>query len=150
MIHASYTVEMSLVMPIILSVVVMLLYLGFYINDRVVLEEAVKESAIYAAATYPSDKNAMIKCVNEKNSEIIAGKLFCMENVKFNTEIEGSYVVVNGSGDFVIPIFSELANKLFKNSSRLKVTGKGVITNPVNKIWLIEIVKSLSGGKDKN
>ena len=46
---------MSFVMPIILSIIAMLIYLGFYINDRAVLEEAAKEAAIYAAANYPSD-----------------------------------------------------------------------------------------------
>lgn len=133
-------------MPILLGLLTMLLYLGFYVNDRIVLEEAARESAVYAAATCPSDRNQMVSAANKKSSEIIAGKIFSTQNISLNTEIKGSYVVVNVSGNFVVPIFNELAQNVFDNNFSLNTVGKGIITTPVNKIRLVEIAKLLSGG----
>lgn len=140
---------MCFVMPIVLGIVAMLFYLAFYVNDRTVLEEAVKESAIYAAANYPYDKDKAVKCVIEKAAEISDNKIFSAENLRFDANVKNGYVVVNGSCDFVIPMFSQIANHLFNGNFRLEAEGRGAITNPVSKIWLIEIANTLKGEEDK-
>lgn len=47
--EASYTVEAAFILPIVFALLYGLLFLGFYLHDRAVLEQCAWESAFYGA-----------------------------------------------------------------------------------------------------
>lgn len=134
---------MSFVMPIIICIIVMLMYLGFYVNDRVVLEEAVKEAAVYACANYPSDKSMALNAARQKYEEITYKRLYCVENINFNVSVKTGYIVATADCNFKIPILNKFSKQIMPQFFNIKAYGKGSITNPVNKIWLVEIMESV-------
>lgn len=140
---------MSFVMPIILSIIAMLIYLGFYINDRAVLEEAAKEAAIYAAANYPSDIDEAESQAYKLCNEISKKRIIGIRTIDVDVQKKGEYLIVSASGCLKIPFFSELSKKLFGGDFKIAAKGSGVITHPVNKIWMFEIIEDVVGGEDE-
>lgn len=120
----------------------LLMYLGFYENDRAVLEEAVMESAIYAAANYADDIESIEKNTLEKCKEITNKKLFAMKNVNFNVSRDGNYICVYADGNFLIPMFGSLQKAVWGRNIIISAEGKGVITKPVRNLY---VVRGISG-----
>lgn len=146
--RAAYTIEMSIILPLLLAIIAMLIYLGFYVNDRVVLEEAAKEAAMYSASSYPGDSDKMQSAAKGRFNEIIDKKLFAMGNVNVEIDRKGIYIVINVRGKFKIPMFAELRKELFGGELSIKARGRGIITQPVGSIQAAKLVENIVRGDD--
>ena len=145
---ALYTIEISFILPVILGFIVLLIYLGFYVCDRVVIEEAVRETSIYSSQNY-SDNFGIVKSeAREKFNEITDGRLFSVSDIEFNIDKEGTYIVVSANGKFVIPMFSDLRRAVFSSDLTIAAVGKGIITRPVGTIYTIEFIGNILRGDD--
>lgn len=110
----SYTVEASLLMPIILGIIVILLYMSFFLHDRAVMSEG----AIILANRYCNEKilsNSKIKQkLLEDSQEVINHKVIVTKNITTQITVKNSKITVSSSGTFQFPdmyIVTSIINK---------------------------------------
>ena len=96
--RGSYTVEASVLMGIILTVLVSIIYLGFYCHDLGFLQGAAHETACYASL-HKDDKN---RNTRERAAKLVRGRLFGIREVSTSVS-EGKEVQVTYSGNFRLP-----------------------------------------------
>lgn len=120
---ASYTVEASFLMPLILSVITILIYGCFYLHDRAVLTGLAYEAALFGSRMEESDKDIILQQTKEMGNQIISNKVLSTTNVTTIVKITNDNVLVTYTGDFKIP-GEALTHLLLKEYSReIKVEG---------------------------
>lgn len=117
-------------------------------TDKAVLEEAVKEVAVYSAVHYEDDYNSTENMAKEMFYNILENKLFSMYNVKVNVKKKGSYIIVTAEGEFEVPMFAQLRKSIWGEDMVLKVEGQGVITKPVRTIWGAKFIENIIEGEN--
>lgn len=117
----SYTIELSLLMPILLVVLLLIIYSDFYMHDRVVIGRA-----CYAASLRAS------LCINENERESLARREFLKEienkllgkwKYSFETTLENDEVVANFEGTMLSSqglLNKTIGSKLFEFSVNSK------------------------------
>lgn len=93
--RGSYTVEMSLLFPIVLFVIMLLIYLGFFVHNRAIVEEAVKESVLSATIMGNSDLQQVKIKTQQKCREIINGRLLGIKDNNMEVETNALKVKVS-------------------------------------------------------
>lgn len=140
---AFYTVEMSLLMPLLIGIITMMMYLGFYVNDRMVLEEAAKETAVFCASNFPDDIENINKIAGQKFNDNISRRLFSVNNISYTAQENNDCINVKVKADFIIPVFAQLRKELFGSDIKIEVEGQGVVTRPVRTIWKTKIIEKI-------
>lgn len=82
--RASMTIELSLLMPGILAVLILIIFTGYYLHDKVVIERAAYVSVLRSAKEKYKSDNANINRIIEKDDNEICS-LSCM---CFDDEVE--------------------------------------------------------------
>lgn len=134
---------MSLLMPLLIGIITMIMYLGFYVNDRMVLEEAAKETAVYCASNFPDDIENINKIAGQKFNDNINRRLFSVNNISYTAQENNGYINVKAKADFIIPVFAQLRKELFGSDIKIEVEGQGVVTRPVRTIWKTKIIEKI-------
>lgn len=120
---ASYTVEASFLMPLILSVITILIYGCFYLHDRAVLTGLAYEAALLGSRIEESDKDIILQQTKEVGSQIISNKVINTVNIATMVTVTNDHVLVTYTGDFKIP-GEALTQLLLKEYAReIKVEG---------------------------
>lgn len=94
----SYTVEAALIFPIVLYVILFLFYSAFYMNDRIVIQEAAYETALYGTTLNRTKTDQMKQKMQSKYTSAIKGRLIAMEEPACSIEVKNGYVTVTISG----------------------------------------------------
>jgi len=99
----SYTVEASLLMPLILGTIVILIYTSFFLHDRAVIYEG----AILLANRYTNEQNLSDDRIKEKllteSNIMIEKRVLCTRNISTDIKVTNSKIIVNCEGDFFFP-----------------------------------------------
>lgn len=120
--------------PLVLAILVMTIYLGFYVTDRALLEAAVHETAAYFALR---EEEETAKEVNDKLHEVLQNRLLSVRECAAEVERRANRVTVRAVADFRIPLFAGLARQLFGWNMKISAEGKSVVTRPVPCVLLI-------------
>lgn len=137
----SYTIEASLLMPLIIGTIVILMFISFYLHDNAVI----KEGAIILANKYTNEKylsDAQIKQRLQQDCEqAILNKVLVTKNITTNIEVEKKKITVSCSGVFYFPsIF--ITQTIFNSDSLNIATTKSMSrVNPVTFIRYCKIVE---------
>ncbi len=120
-VKGSYTVEASFLFPMILTVLVLLIYLSFFLHDRCVMNEAAYQAALRGSRIKTGD-NAVIGATESAAEEMIQSALLATEEVSHQVSVTGSEVTVSYEGRLNIP-----AGILFLpiNGNGISVRGSG-------------------------
>lgn len=97
----SYTVEASFLLPMILSVIVVLIYLSFYIHDRSVLSSAAYQASLRGSQLI-SGENVM-ETVTQSAHQLIQNRLLGTSEVAADIQCDGSLIKVSYNGKLNIP-----------------------------------------------
>lgn len=97
----SYTVEASFLLPIILSVIVILIYLSFFLHDRAVLSASAYQAAMRGGQLINGEN--VMQVVTESAESLIRNRLLGTSEVETNVECAGGKVKVSYSGKMNIP-----------------------------------------------
>jgi len=97
----SYTVEASLLMVIIITLLTAVIYLGFFLHDRAYLQNAAYETALVACLNLKED-NLPAK-VEDKKKEFLNGRLLGSKNVEGSAAISNHKITVYFQGEFPVP-----------------------------------------------
>lgn len=98
----SYTVEAALIFPFIMTVIVFLIYISFFLHDRAVMSSCAYQAALKASLvrTSPDD---MEKAAIKAAAYSIEGLLLATDEVKTDVKVSGKKVTVSYSGTLKIP-----------------------------------------------
>ncbi|KAB1438631.1 hypothetical protein [Candidatus Galacturonibacter soehngenii] len=141
-VKGSYTLEASLLMPLIIGTIVILLFISFYLHDNAVI----KEGAIILANKYTNEKNlsnSEIKQKLEQDCEqVILNKVLVTRSITTNIKVEKKKITVSCSGVFYFPsIF--ISQTIFNSNSLNIATTKSM--NRVNPVTFIRYCKIVEG-----
>lgn len=97
----SYTVEAAMLMSILIPVFIGIIYLGFYLHDKALLEGAALETVLYAGLHNTDDKND--KGVELRAGELVKDRLLGTRKIKSSVSKGKGSVTVEYSGRFPVP-----------------------------------------------
>lgn len=98
----SYTVEAAMIFPLIMTVIVIIMYLAFFIHDRCVLYTSAYEAALRASMVRTSDADRT--AVAESAAESLKNQgLLRTEQIEKEVVVNGDNITVKMSGKFSIP-----------------------------------------------
>ncbi len=120
--EGSYTVEAALLFPFILSVIVFIIYLSFFLHDRCVMNQSAYQAALRASRIKTGD-NKVMGTAQRAAKELMEKTVLATQNVTHSVDISGSEITVRYEGVLQIPagvLFMKIAG-----SDGIKVTGSG-------------------------
>lgn len=99
----SYTIEASLLMPLILGTIVIILYMSFFLHDRAVITEG----TIILANHYTNEKklsNSQIRNnIKEESNQVIKQKTIVTRDIKIKIDVADKNISVTCNGNFYFP-----------------------------------------------
>ena len=122
---ASFTVEASLIMTILLPVLVALIYLSFYVHDSAVLQGITCELAAKGSCLV-QEKNTE-ELLRKEKEHLTASRFTGLQGTKVSVNVGEESISVSGSGEFYFP---GLIARFF-----------GGNTKTISKSWSREILK---------
>ena len=117
----SYTVEASLLFPFILTVLVLIIYLSFFIHDRQLMQAAAYTSALRGSQIIDNRQDVFTK-VEESSKEILENRLLAVRNQTTDIQITGQKISVTIEGAVMIPVGTRLIKAMGKDNIPIKVT----------------------------
>ncbi len=98
----SYTIESALIFPFIMTVIVFLIYVSFFLHDRAVMSSCAYQAALKASLIRTSADD-MEKTAVKAAAYSIEGLLLATDEVKTDVQVSGKKVTVSYSGTLRIP-----------------------------------------------
>ncbi len=126
----SYTVEASFIFPLVMSVIVLIIYLSFFLHDRAVMDAASYQAAMRGSFV-TSDKSDFLKKAEKAGDELLKEALLVTRVSEKNIELKNNTLTVTYSGIMNIPggvnfipgIPTELKLNVRSSAKRLDPTG---------------------------
>lgn len=98
--RASFTVELSLLMTLLLPLLTGLIYLGFYMHDRAFLAGAALETACTAGLCPEEASEGQLE---KKRQQLIRGRLLAVREPGGAAALKKDSVTVTATGTFRVP-----------------------------------------------
>lgn len=142
---ASFTIEASLLMTILLPILLALIYYGFYCHDRGVLQSASCE--VTAMADNLRDTKNAQNILNERAMERVQKRTVFEENAKQSVILSDENVTVTASTSIPLPGF---ISGLFSNGNlKISETQKRKLLHPARIIRKIRGAEYLLKGEEE-
>lgn len=143
----SYTVEASLLFPFILSVIVFIMYMSFFLHDRCVMNQSAYQAALRASRVKTGD-NKVMSTAERAAGELMEKTVLATSGVTHSIDVSGSEIKVRYEGTLRIP-----AGTLFMNiygSDGIKVEGSGTAKrkDPIRFIRQCRVVENMMDGSE--
>ena len=134
----SYTVEAALIMSILIPLLAAVIYLGFYVHNKAVLQEAA--CRIVSAGSLNQTEGKGLQVMEEIKQDILGSRLIGMPEVRGEVS-EGSTLNASFSGSFYIP---GLVMRIFCGK-RMEITVNKSMKNiqPVKTLQIIRSIEKL-------
>lgn len=137
----SYTIEASLLMPLIIGTIVILLFISFYLHDNAVI----KEGTIILANKYTNERNLTEEEIKQRLQEdcqrVIFNKVLVTKNITTQIQVEKKKITVSCSGVFQFPSIFITQNMFNHDSLNISTTKSMKRANPVTFIRYCKIVE---------
>ena len=142
---ASFTVEASVLVPILIAVTVVFVYLGIYAYDKTLMIQDVNAIAAMIRDENMIGKDNVVSACEDAFAEIKKEHPYIsMTQLRLAVTVKESKVHIQLTGDWNMPLYKGYSRKMTKERD-VK------IINPVNKMYLTEIIKdTIQGEKDED
>lgn len=123
------TIEACVIIPIILSISVLLIWMGLYFYNRSTVANAATVAAIEGSRNANRTNDEIMEIAREKAEEMVEERLICMDEVGITVVAEYSQVTVGIKGNMSVPGFLDMAGiydesgwgiNITKNAPRLR------------------------------
>lgn len=143
--NGSYTIEASLLMVIIVPLLAGVIYLGIYLHDKAVLQNAAYEIAA-VASLYQKEEQVM-SVINEKKRELMERRLIKTEGTGGCVKLSEKEITVKLQGSFRVP---SMILRFFHGGTLFIDTELEMpLTNAVDMIRKIRVINGIvAGGKE--
>lgn len=123
-IKGSYTVEISFIFPMIISVLVIIIYMSFLLHDRAILSSAAYTASLRGSQMISGED--VFSEVEKCSRDLISNRLIGTKNIETDIMIDGDKIAVKYEGTMGIPVGSILCRYLVSESNgELLVSGYG-------------------------
>lgn len=137
-----FTVEISLLFPMILMVQIICIYLMIYCYDRCVMEQCAYEAALSGASHMIHENEQACMITKEKAQYLITDRLFSMIQVKSEVTVTGTEVIVVYDATMRMPFVGFTSQIGQDNNHRIRVEKK------VPRINQVKIIRMTDRGKE--
>lgn len=90
-----FTVEASLIFPMVLLFTVMMIFLAFYSYDRCVLEQSAYEAALRGTGNHIKNAQEAYEEAYEAAGRLVDEKLFAIHDFQYDVSVSADFVAVN-------------------------------------------------------
>ncbi|MCR5526289.1 MAG: pilus assembly protein [Lachnospiraceae bacterium] len=135
-----YTVEAAMLMPILLTCILLVMYLSFYVHDKCVLDSVCYQAALRGGMVTDPEVDPTGKA-EAAARELLEKRLIIARNTVIKVDKTMFEIRVKGSADFVIPKGIVLIPELRKSGIKITADKKYLRIQP------IEAVRALRAGK---
>ena len=91
---AYFTVEASLILPMVMLFTVMMIFLGFYSYDRCVMEHSAYEAALRGTSSHFKTAQEAEAAARTAASRLVEEKLFAIHDFQYNVSVDAGSVTV--------------------------------------------------------
>ncbi|MDD2972334.1 MAG: TadE/TadG family type IV pilus assembly protein [Lachnospiraceae bacterium] len=131
----SFTVEASIIMPVIIIITVMLLYLGFFLYDRCIMDQKTYVAA-FRGSIYDEElrDNTLDRkrYTEEELSHLYDKKILTGKGVTMDMQCDSKMVKVISGTKVTIPFATLLRNQGYENGWNIQVEKKAAILDEVD------------------
>lgn len=138
-----YTVEASLLFPFILSVIVFLIYMSFFLHDRCVMSQSAYQAALRGSRV-KTEEGKVLGTAERAASELIEKSLLATRDVSHTVTLNGSEVKVTYEGTLSIPAGTLLMSISGSDGIRVKGSGSAKRKDPVKFIRECRVIEKLT------
>jgi hypothetical protein len=143
---AYFTLEASLIMPMVMLFTVMMIFLAFYSYDRCILEHSAYEAALRGTSSHFDSAKEALEAADTAAKRLVEGKLFALHDFSYDVSVDGVEVTVSYHCVVNMPLMTWLSGYISdisestmtldikKNATRCHQTGTIRTCRVVNKL----------------
>ena len=131
--------EAAMLMSILIPVFIGIIYLGFFLHDKALLEGAALETALYASLHNVDNKNS--NEVEARAGALVKDRLLGTRKLKSSVSMGKENITVNYSGRFPVPGF--VVSYFMGNELRIGVNKEYTLKRPGDTIRKIKGLQRL-------
>ena len=105
---AYFTLEASLIIPLVILFITAMIFMTFYSYDRCVMETAAYEAALQGTSNHIKDANEAAKVSEEAAEFLVSDKLFAIRDVTYKVDVDANKVTVTYTGTVNMPCITWL------------------------------------------
>lgn len=105
---AYFTVEASLLFPLITALLFMMTFLAFFSYDRCILEQAAYEAAVRGSTQYLESNEETYEVVKETATKLITDRLFAIDEISCTVSVSAKTVSVRYQCSFQMPLATRI------------------------------------------
>lgn len=145
--EGSYTVEAALLFPLILSVIILVMYISFFLHDRCVMNQSAYQAALRASRVKTSEGKVM-GTAERAADELMEKCMLATTGVTHSVDISGSEIKVRYEGTLRIPAGVLFMNIYGSDGIRVEGSGSAKRKDPVRFIRQCRMVERTIGSKE--
>ena len=141
----SFTVEASVLVPVLLAITVVFVYLGIYAYDKTLMIQDVNAVAAMIRDENMIGRDDVISACRDAFAEIKEEHPYlAMTDLRLVVTVKGNNVHLRLTGDWNMPLYRGYSRELTKERDVKRI-------NPADKMYLAEIIKdTIQGENDDN
>ena len=131
------TLEAALLFPVIFTIIIMLLYMGFFMYDRCLLESSAYIAALRGSRMQLMNNDEIYDKTYTLGEDLVKGRVFAASNVSMKVKVSFEEVEVTYDAKVVPPVGSLLIRSLYPNCFEIHVQkqAKRIRTIPIIRMF---------------
>ncbi len=146
--RGSYTIEAAFIFPFVMSVIVLLIYLSFFIHDRAVMDAASYQAALRGSLVTAGKSDFTAKA-EKAGDELLKGTLLVTTVKEKEIEMKNNLLTVTYSGIMKIPGGVNIIPGI-PSSIEVKVKSQAKRLDPTGFVRSCRIVENLKDGNTQD
>ena len=119
---AYFTVEASLILPMVLLFTTVMIFLAFYSYDRCIMEQSAYEAAVRGTGSHLKSAGEAYQAAETAAGRLIDSKLIALINLTHQVTVTADNIVVSYSGKVNMPFLSWLSTYISDWDFTISVT----------------------------
>lgn len=127
---ASLTVEASLIMPVVIGIVFLCVYMGFFLYNRACMQLVLSETMIQSLKLPDTDLEEQMQMAEENCLQELKIKLVGIKNLEVGTVYSGNKAEGYAKADMAIVNFGFMYEEAFSRIEQIKVKEEILLYRP--------------------
>lgn len=144
--HAYFTVEASLIFPMVMLFTVMMIFLAFYSYDRCILEHSAYEAALRGAGHQVKTAAEAREQAAAAAGRLVDGKLFAVRDFRCDVLADADHVTVCYHCTVNMPFMTWLGEYVSDMDMTMDISRDAKRLRPTRTIRDCRILNNLTGG----
>ena len=140
---AYFTVEASLIFPLVLLFTVMMIFLAFYSYDRCILEHSAYEAALRGTGSHLDSAKKAEEAAHTAAGRLVEGKLFAIHDFSYHVEVDTEKVTVSYHCEVNMPMLTWLSDYCSSIDFSLDISRSAKRYHPARLIRDCRIINNL-------